>query len=158
MTDDSQIKNLIERWSHERIPAPPGASDVELLTLETGFGLRLPKSFRTYLQQANGMANGACSGNLVHFWTLDEIRQHLNEPGTVQRLPFLPFADYSFDCWAWVLPIDPSGDVRDAVFTYGPPLEPCAQDFLSFVARYLEGDDLAPKRLASPVRLSWKTP
>jgi hypothetical protein len=156
MPDEKLIETLVKRWSG-LLAVPPGASDVDLLAFETRLGLRFPKSFRRYLLQVNGMANGGSSSDLVHFWTLTEIEQHLAEPESRLRYPFIPFADYSVNCWVWVLPLDSGGDVRDTVFTYGPPLEACAPNFVSFLARYLGGDDLTPKRLDPRTRAHWKS-
>ena len=90
---------------------------MQLHAFERRFELRLPIPFREYLGLASGMARSDTDPDLVHFWTLDEIVTHLSEPDSRAKYPFLPFADYSIECYVWALPIGPNGDVRDSVCT-----------------------------------------
>jgi hypothetical protein len=156
MTHSELLQKLTDRWADASLSASPGASDAELLIFEETFGLRLPLSFREYLRLANGLTNGGFGGDLVHFWSLDEIAQHLNEAASLRNYPFIPFADYSLNCWVWVLPVDQAGSVADAVCTYGPPLAPCAPTFLLFLEQYLGGDDVGPKELSRRANPHWK--
>jgi hypothetical protein len=156
MSGGQVSREILAHWRKTNIRALPGVSEEELSSFERAFELHLPTAFREYLRVANGMEHGHCGGDLIHFWNLGEITSHLGEPESCQRYPFIPFADYSIDCWVWVLPLGQHGMVRDAVFTYGPPLESCTADFSSFLTRYQRGDDLAPKRLDSRVHPHWK--
>ncbi len=153
---DPQINEMITYWREHGIEVLPGTQEAELSAFEHRFGLHFPEVFRSYLRLANGMVRGAWSEDLVHFWSLDEMAEHLGESGSIQRYPFVPFADYSINCWVWGLPIDLSGDVRDEVCSYGPPLELCAPTFSVFATRYVRGENLAPRMLASRPRPHWK--
>lgn len=53
--------------------------------------------------------------------SVDEIARHLRA-WSLERWPFLPFADYSINCWVRALPFGADGNVLDSVCTYGPPL------------------------------------
>jgi hypothetical protein len=151
MGEDELLKELIGRWRGALLSIPSGVSDASLGAFEHRFGLRLPQSFRAYLRLVNGMVDGDWAADLVHFWSLDEIERYFGDPAKVRRYPFVPFADCSTNCWAWVLPIESSGSVQDAVFTYGPPLDSCAPSFRSFMAKCLGGDDLSQKARPSSV-------
>jgi hypothetical protein len=74
---------------------------------ERRFALRLPPEFRRYVWTVNGMSAGDWDSALIHFWTLDEIAEHLCNVDLVKRFPFLPFADYSINIWVWALPLGP---------------------------------------------------
>jgi hypothetical protein len=125
--------------------------------VEQTHNVRLPAEFREYLMLANGMKAGAMDERLVHFWSLDEIVEHLAEPRALERFPFLPFADYSIGCWVWAFAVHPGGEVAPSVSTYGPPLADCVNCFSDFLSAYLRGDDLGPRSLASRPRPHWKS-
>lgn len=156
MTDQGTPEELVAKWRSERIQVAPGVPEEQLQAFEGRFGLRLAGTFREYLRLGCGMVDSGWDHELVHFWTLDEILTHLIEPDSLGRFPFLPFADYSINCWVWALPIGSKGHVEDSVCTYGPPLHPCAPSFSAFIAQYLRGEDISPKELEHPVRLHWK--
>jgi hypothetical protein len=99
------------------------------------------------LLTVNGMAIGDWDSDLIHFWTLDEMAEHLSDPALVARFPFVPFADYSLNIWVWALPLAPGGAPSDSVCTFGPPLAFCADSFADFVSKYSSGEDVAPKVL-----------
>jgi hypothetical protein len=148
------IDRLLARWREAGVQVPAGASERDILAFEERFGVRLPESFRTYLRAADGMADGDWHpDDLIHFWTLAEISRHLAEPTASEIYPFVPFADYSLDCWVWVFPLDPGGRVPDTVCTYGPTLQNCAHDFEGFVEAYLAGKAGAPRFGERPVPL-----
>jgi hypothetical protein len=151
-----ELETLVAKWRAEDIEVLPGVPEAQLLALESRFRLRLPNAFRAYLGAAGGMGHSGWDEGLIHFWTFDEIAQHLGEPGSLERWPFLPFADYSIDCYVWALPFGAGGNVLDSVCTYGPPLHPCAPTFSAFIAMYLREEDISPKELERPVRLHWK--
>jgi hypothetical protein len=147
---------LVAKWRAGNIEVLPGVPDEQLLALEGRFGLRLPNAFRAYLGVAGGMGHSGLDEGLIHFWTLGEIARHLSEPGSLERWPFLPFADYSIECWVWALPFGAGGNVLDSVCTYGPPLLPCAPTFSAFIGMYLREEDISPKELGPRVRPHWK--
>jgi hypothetical protein len=139
------MRDLLSSWRAIDLKPGPTLSDADLQEFETRFRLRLPLEFRRYLLTANGMWASGFDAELIHFWTLDEIAEHLSEPGVTERFPFVPFADYSIDCFVWVLPLRPSGEVADAVHTFVPPLAPLTDSFAEFVSRYVSGEDVSPK-------------
>jgi hypothetical protein len=141
------MRDLLSAWHALHLQTGPALSDRELQQFERRFHMNLPLAFRRYLLIANGMWASGWDSALIHFWTLDEIAEHLSEPGVTEQFPFVPFADYSIECWVWALPLGPAGEVADSVSTFGPPLAPCANSFAQFVSRYLSGEDLAPKVL-----------
>jgi hypothetical protein len=141
------IEDLAKRWRVSGLPGGPPLSDGDLEVFEQRFRLRLPTAFRRYLLAANGMAASGWDDALIHFWTLDEIAEHLSDRDLTERFPFVPFADYSINIWVWALPLDPDGTVADSVFTFGPPFAPFADTFLQFVSEYLSGANIEPKVL-----------
>jgi hypothetical protein len=151
-----ELETLVAKWHAQNIEVLPGVPEEQLLALESRFRLRLPKAFRAYLGLAGGMGHSGWDEGLIHFWTLDEIARHLGEPGSLERWPFLPFADYSINCWVWVLPFGTGGTVLDSVCTYGPPLHPCAPTLSGFIGMYLREEDISPKELGPRVRPHWK--
>jgi hypothetical protein len=158
MLGNETLDELVGKWRAQSIAFLPGLGEERLLAFENHFSIRLPSVFRDYLKVANGMDRGAWDGDMIHFWNLDEIAEHLSIPGTRDKYPFVPFADYSMDGCVWGLPTTPNGDVIDSVCIFGPPLEACAPSFLTFVSRYLLEDDIWPKALAPrcPPHLSWR--
>ena len=151
-----EFETLVATWRAGNIEVLPGVRDEQLLALESRFRLRLPNAFRAYLGLAGGMGHSGCDEGLIHFWTLDEIARHLGEPGSLERWPFLPFADYSIEWYVWALPFGTGGTVLDSVCTYGPPLHQCAPTFSAFIGMYLREEDISPKELELPVRGHWK--
>ncbi len=150
------MQDLLSAWGTLDLQHGPTLSDRDLQEFERRFHLHLPLAFRRYLMTVNGMSSG-WDDSLIHFWTLDEIAEHLSEPGVTEPFPFVPFADYSIDCWVWALPLGPAGEVADSVSTFGPPLAPFADSFAQFVSSYLSGEDLAP-RVLTPKKgqLHWR--
>jgi hypothetical protein len=157
MPDEGSFQQLLASWRARPIAFLPGLREEDLRNFENRFVLRLPGAFREYLKMANGMASAAWGDDLIHFWNLEEIAKHLSEPGIRTRYPFLPFADYSIECWVWTLPMESNGDVLDSVCTYGPPLAACKPSFLTFVESYLHGEDISPKELGPRAHPHWRS-
>jgi hypothetical protein len=151
------MQDLLSAWHAHHVQAGPSLSHRDLQEFELRFQVRLPLEFQRYLLTVNGMSASGWDSGLIHFWTLDEIAKHLSEPGVLEQFPFLPFADYSINCWVWALPLGPGGEVADSVSTFGPPLAPFADSFAQFVSRYLSGEDLSPKVLTPKEgQLHWR--
>lgn len=93
------LGDLVARWRSSGLSGGPPLADRAVEAFERRFRLRLPPEFRRYLLSVNGMADGEMDAALIHFWTLDEMAAHLNEPGLAERFLFIPFADYSIHIW-----------------------------------------------------------
>jgi hypothetical protein len=89
------MRDLLSAWHALHLQTGPALSDRELQQFERRFHMNLPLAFRRYLLIANGMWASGWDSALIHFWTLDEIAEHLSEPGVTEQFPFVPFADYS---------------------------------------------------------------
>lgn len=101
------MEDLLSAWRALHLRAGPALSDRDLQEFEQRFRVHLPLAFRRYLLTANGMWASGWDSALIHFWTLDEIAEHLSEPGVTEQFPFVPFADYSIDCLGVGTPLGP---------------------------------------------------
>ena len=98
----SSIDRMLERWQAERVALNPGASALQLESLERLMGGPLPPDVRSFFSAANGMQDYQHDLRMVSMWSIERtvrernIQEGEDEWGAYQDIAF---ADVIFSAW-----------------------------------------------------------
>ncbi len=94
-TFPEKINTLISYWAtQDLINLNEGASDDSILELEKDVGFTFEEDFKTYLKTANGFQNFDSDDHWISFWSIDRIREELNDHHPKE---LICFSDYSIN-------------------------------------------------------------
>ena len=98
----NSIDQILARWRKERVPLNPGATALQLESLERLLGIPLPADLRSFYSAANGMEDYKHDAWMVSMWSTDRIVRERNvQEDEDERGPFrdVAFADVIFSAW-----------------------------------------------------------
>lgn len=98
----SSIDRMLERWREEGVPLNPGASTLQLESLERLVGVPLPADVRSFYSAANGMHEYQHDTRMVSMWSIERaVRERNIQEGEDEWGPYqdIAFADVIFSAW-----------------------------------------------------------
>jgi hypothetical protein len=98
----SSIDQMLERWQVEGVALNPGASAMQLESLERLTGTQLPTEVRSFYSAANGMPDYQHDARMVSMWSIERtVRERNIQEGEDEWGPFqdIAFADVIFSAW-----------------------------------------------------------
>jgi SMI1 / KNR4 family (SUKH-1) len=144
--DRSNSTRLIGHWKSQGLAIAEGAANHELVEFEAREGVRIPKDFRAYLEQVNGMIQAApdvCDVNLFAFWPLNRIKSIRDEcpeyakDRTAQN--FFVFADYMIWSWAYAVEMNAiESEAGQVILVGGLRPQVVSRSFTEFVDLYIQ--------------------
>lgn len=98
----SSIDQILARWQEEQVPLNPGASALQLESLERLMGMPLPTDVRSFYSAANGMHDFQHDTRMVSMWSIERtVRERNIHEGEDEWGPYqdIAFADVIFSAW-----------------------------------------------------------
>ncbi|HET7597407.1 MAG TPA: SMI1/KNR4 family protein [Burkholderiales bacterium] len=98
----SSIDRMVEQWREERVPLNPGASAMQLESLERLMGVALPPDVLNFYSAVNGMHDYQHDARMVSMWSIERaVRERNTQEGEDEWGPFqdIAFADVIFSAW-----------------------------------------------------------
>jgi hypothetical protein len=137
------IQEVKQRWESQRLKFGNKISDEELQRFEIENNVVLPKDFREYLIELNGMIDCSSDDDFMSFHSLDKIRlcDFTDHKYQVLSKNFYIFADFSINLFLYAIELSPIVSATNNVCLIGgdaPFL--IAQSFTDFLKMYLAGE------------------
>jgi hypothetical protein len=98
----SSIDQMLERWRAESVALNPGASAMQLESLERLMDVPLPADVRSFYSAVNGMHDYQHDARMVSMWSIERtVRERNIREGEDEWGPFqdIAFADVIFSAW-----------------------------------------------------------
>lgn len=98
----NSIERIVERWREEDVPLNPGASAMQLESLERLMGMELPQDVLSFYSAVNGMHDYQHDARMVSIWSIERaVRERNIQEGEDEWGPFqdIAFADALFSAW-----------------------------------------------------------
>jgi cell wall assembly regulator SMI1 len=98
----SSIDQMLERWRAEGVALNPGASAMQIESLERLIGTQLPTELRSFYSAANGMSDYQHDARMVSMWSIERsVRERNIQEGEDEWGQFqdIAFADVMFSAW-----------------------------------------------------------
>lgn len=74
----NSIEQMVARWREERVALNPGATSLQLESLERFLGIPLPPDLRGFYSAANGMEDYHYDPRMVCMWSTERIARERN--------------------------------------------------------------------------------
>ena len=140
------VEQLVAYWTAQGLPLASGASESEIRSFESRYGLDLPGDLRIYFRSVNGLVQ---SGGVdtdregFAFWPLEKVQPmptvctEFQEavPPVPDPQAYFVFADYLQWSWAYAIRLGTSGN---PVIFVGAEGGVVANSFTEFVALYVQ--------------------
>ena len=94
----NSIERMVARWREEDVPLNPGASAMQLESLERLMGMELPQDVLSFYSAVNGMHDYQHDARMVSIWSIERaVRERNIQEGEDEWGPFqdIAFADHS---------------------------------------------------------------
>ena len=98
----NSVDQILAQWRQQRVPLNPGATALQLESLERLLGIPLPADLRSFYSAANGMEDYQHDAWMVSMWSTDRIVRERNvREGENEWGPFhdIAFADVIVSAW-----------------------------------------------------------
>lgn len=144
----TSVDQILAKWREEGAPLNPGATGMQLDSLERVLGMTLPADMRDFYSAANGMEDYKHDARMVCMWSIDRIvrernvREGEDEWGTFLDLAF---ADVILYAWHYRYRLRTAG--RMSIIA-----EPTSEEFPSLFA-FFEALVRRPESLVLPMDL-----
>lgn len=108
----NSIEQMLAKWREERVPLNPGATALQLESLERLLAIPLPADLRAFYSAANGMEDYQHDRHMVCVWSIERIVRERNIlEGEDEWGPFrdIAIADVIFYAWHFRLRVRAEG-------------------------------------------------
>lgn len=141
----SSVDRILAQWREERAALNPGASGMQLESLERVLGMTLPADLRSFYSAANGMEDYKHDSRMVCMWSTDRIVRERNvHEGEDEWGTYLDLAFADVIVYAWHYRYRLRAGARMSIIA-----EPTSEEFPSLFA-FFEALLRRPESLALP--------
>lgn len=110
----NSIEQLVARWREERVPLNPGATALQLESLERVLGVPLTHDLRKFYSAANGMEDFKHDSWMLSMWSIERtVRERNIQESEDEWGPFrdVAFADAIGSAWYFRFRVRPDGRI-----------------------------------------------
>jgi hypothetical protein len=140
------VEHLVAHWKAQGLPLASGASESEISSFESRYGLVLPSDVRSYFGSVNGLVQrGGVDTDRegFAFWPLERVQPlpsvcaelQLAIPPVPHPEAYFVFADYLQWSWGYAIRL---GTSSTPIIFVGAEGSVVASSFTEFVALYVE--------------------